>query len=251
MKWSCLAFLVLLLTGAGSLRADQITAAVQQSLKDKGFYYGEANGEKTAATTAAIRRYQIRNGLQITGEVDAETLRSLGVTPGAVRSAPESRPTASPEEAEAEDEEGPPQSAEISPEEPSADDEAPRASVSRDGPRYGPGPRPFRTDMNEVFAGTPYEMAPPDLQRHVIVGAQAILARYGYYRSGVDGEFGPGTAAALRGFQARAGLAPNGRLNMETLAALGLLPGQHGPGFMGPGRLRPRPVYRGQPVPER
>ena len=52
---------------------------VQQALKDQGFYYGDVNGEKTADTTAALRRYQIRNGLQITGEIDAETLRSLGV----------------------------------------------------------------------------------------------------------------------------------------------------------------------------
>jgi peptidoglycan hydrolase-like protein with peptidoglycan-binding domain len=38
---------------------------VQQALKDQGFYYGDVNGEKTADTTAALRRYQIRNGLQI------------------------------------------------------------------------------------------------------------------------------------------------------------------------------------------
>jgi peptidoglycan hydrolase-like protein with peptidoglycan-binding domain len=252
MKRICFAFLVLLLAGAGSLRADQITSAVQQALKDQGFYYGEVNGQKTADTTAAIRRYQIRNGLQITGEVDAETLRSLGVGPGTVRSAPQLEPAASPEEEQSDEEEGPPQSAEISPQEPPSNYGPPRAPGPPDGPQYGPGERTFRVEVNAVFAGTPYEMAPPDLQRHVIVGAQALLARYGYYRSGIDGQFGPGTAAALRAFQARAGLLPDGRLNMETLAALGLLPGQHGPGFRGPpGRLRPRPVYRGQPVPNR
>ena len=90
--------------------------------------------------------------------------------------------------------------------------------------------------MSDVFAGTPYEIAPPDLQRHVIVGAQTLLARYGYYRSGIDGEFGPGTHSAVRRFQARAGLVPDGRLNMETLAALGLLPGQRAPGFRAPPR---------------
>src|ERR1043165_3146708 len=82
MKRSCFAFLALLLAGAGGLRADQTTSTVQQALKDQGFYYGDVTGTKTADTTAAIRRYQIRNGLQITGEIDAETLRSLGMNQG-------------------------------------------------------------------------------------------------------------------------------------------------------------------------
>ena len=245
MKKCCLALLALLLATAGALRADQITAAVQQALKEQGFYYGDVTGEKTADTTAAIRRYQIRNGLQITGEIDAETLRSLGVGTGSGRATPPPPPATPPpvEEAEANDGESAPQSAEISP-----------------PPGYGPGPtygsRPTghepRAGVSGVFAGTPYEMAPPDLQRHVIVGTQTLLARYGFYRSGIDGEFGPGTEAAVRAFQARAGLVPDGRLNMATLAALGLLPGQHPPGFAPPPRrLLGRPVYRGEWIPDR
>src|SRR5207253_9571981 len=62
---------------AAAIRADEVTAEVQQALKEQGFYYGEINGEKTADTTAAIRRYQIRNGLQVTGELNDETLKSL------------------------------------------------------------------------------------------------------------------------------------------------------------------------------
>src|SRR2546426_5959225 len=62
-----------------SARADQMTQSVQQALKDQGFYYGEVTGDKDADTTAAIRRYQIRNGLQITGDVNDETLKSLSV----------------------------------------------------------------------------------------------------------------------------------------------------------------------------
>lgn len=242
MKRSCFAFLVFLLAGAGMLRADQTTSKVQQALKEQGFYYGNVNGVKTADTTAAIRRYQIRNGLQITGEIDAETLRSLGVGAGTAR------PSAPPDEqSEAREGEGPAQSAEISPRPP--DNYAPQRSPAYG---YGPGARPSLQDSNGVFAGTPYEMAPPDLQRRVVVGTQTLLARYGYYRSGIDGDFGPGTAAALRGFQARAGLVPDGRLNMETLAALGLLPGQRTPGFLAPRRrFIGRPVYRGEWVPDR
>lgn len=248
MKRSCFAFLALLLAGGGVLRADQTTSVVQQALKDQGFYYGDVNGEKTADTTAAIRRYQIRNGLQITGQIDAETLRSLGVGTGRARATATPQPPAQREEEETRDDETPTQSAEISPPPPNnyAAQRPPPASA------YGPGTRPTFPDANGVFAGTPYEMAPPDLQRHVIVGAQTLLARYGYYRSGIDGDFGPGTAAALRGFQVRVGLVPSGRLNMETLAALGLLPGQRAPGY--PPRYRRligRPVYRGEWVPDR
>src|SRR6266508_5259442 len=71
--------------------ADQLVESVQQALKDDGFYYGEVNGDMNANLTAAIRRYQIRNGLQVSGELNDETLRSLGI-----RSSGSSRPTTKP-----------------------------------------------------------------------------------------------------------------------------------------------------------
>src|SRR5215216_4289432 len=70
------------------VRADQIVESVQQALKDEGFYYGEVSGDMNANLTAAIRRYQIRNGLQVSGELNDETLRSLGI-----KSSGSSRPT--------------------------------------------------------------------------------------------------------------------------------------------------------------
>src|SRR5262249_15235521 len=82
MKKSALAFLFLLFSGVSLVRADQSIVEVQKALKEQGFYYGDVTGTKTADTTAAIRRYQIRNGLQINGEIDAETLRSLGIGSG-------------------------------------------------------------------------------------------------------------------------------------------------------------------------
>src|SRR5438132_14373456 len=74
-----MAHLLLAVCVAGLVRADQATQSVQQALKDQGFYYGNVTGDKSAETASAIRRYQIRNGLQVTGDIDPETLRSLNV----------------------------------------------------------------------------------------------------------------------------------------------------------------------------
>src|SRR6266436_6405840 len=61
------------------VRGDQMIESVQQALKDQGFYYGEITGDTNANLTAAVRRYQIRNGLEVNGELNSETLRSLGI----------------------------------------------------------------------------------------------------------------------------------------------------------------------------
>ncbi len=62
-----------------SLWADDLTRAVQQRLKDQGFYYGEVDGQGGDETSAAIRRYQIRHGLKVTGQLNDETLHALGM----------------------------------------------------------------------------------------------------------------------------------------------------------------------------
>src|SRR5437763_13454864 len=92
--------LVLLLISGGTLLADPLIENAQQALKDQGFYYGEATGNKDADTTAAIRRYQIRNGLQITGELNDETLKSLGVGASGNRTAVKATPTTAPDKSD-------------------------------------------------------------------------------------------------------------------------------------------------------
>src|SRR6266704_1355213 len=76
-----IAHLLLAMCVAGLVRAEQTVQSVQQTLKDQGFYYGNVTGGKNSETAAAIRRYQIRNGLQVTGEINPETLQSLTVSP--------------------------------------------------------------------------------------------------------------------------------------------------------------------------
>jgi peptidoglycan hydrolase-like protein with peptidoglycan-binding domain len=199
--------------------ADPAIESAQQKLKDSGFYYGEINGKKDADTTAAIRRYQIRNGLQITGELNTETQHSLGLT-----SKPAATPAARPAQTPGPT---PPGFLEETP--------APRTTPI---PRPAPPEPPDREDIPETqgppppvenarpFADTPYEAAPPQVQQDIVSRAQVILMRQGYYRDEIDGLYGPAMNFALRNYQARFGLRPSGRLDVETLAALSLLPEQ-------------------------
>lgn len=94
MKRVFLTFLALGICGLGTLLADDNVRAVQTRLKGGGFYFGELNGEYNSETAAAVSRYQIRNGLPISGQLDAETAKALGVAAGTtVPSNPEAADT--------------------------------------------------------------------------------------------------------------------------------------------------------------
>lgn len=218
-----------LLAILSSARADQLTESVQQKLKDQGFYYGEITGKKDTDTTAAIRRYQIRNGLQITGEINAETQRSLGLGSQQAAPTPPPRPanTPVPKTEERREEQPPaPPSNRTEPRPPPEEFEDEEAEDEGDAPEEEPAPRGPRFEGGGLLDGTPFEAAPPDVQRDVIISAQTILMRQGYYRDEIDGVYGPGMNFALRNYQARYGLMPSGRLDVETLASLSLLPEQ-------------------------
>jgi peptidoglycan hydrolase-like protein with peptidoglycan-binding domain len=231
------------------MRADQLVESVQQALKDEGFYYGEVNGDMNANLTAAIRRYQIRNGLQVSGELNDETLRSLGI-----KSSGSSRPAtkaASPT---------PPAGA--MPSEPPSDDtdnggRAPAVQPFSNAPPsqqvFPSNPIGPASSPGTVFAGTPFQTAPSGVQRNVIVSAQIVLARYGLYREQIDGIYGPAMELSLRAYQARTRLPVTGRLDLETLAALRLLPGPRQQFYNPYGqRMRPLPgpPIRGQWEPD-
>jgi peptidoglycan hydrolase-like protein with peptidoglycan-binding domain len=199
--------------------ADQAIESAQQKLKDSGFYYGEINGKKDADTTAAIRRYQIRHGLQITGELNSETLQSLGLTtkPAAT---PATRPAQTPGPT-------PPGFLEETPAPtptPAPRSTPPQPADTENAPP--PPTQPPRVESTDLFADTPYAGAPPQVQQDIVSRAQIILMRQGYYRDEIDGLYGPAMNFALRNFQARFGLRPTGLLDVETLASLNLLPEQ-------------------------
>src|SRR5206468_12158360 len=101
-----------------------------------------------------------------------------------------------------------------------------------------------------VFADTPFATAPPEVQRNVIVSAQITLARYGLYREQIDGIYGPAMELSLRAYQARTNLPVSGRLDLETLAALQLLPRARAPAFYPRHHARPQPAIPGEWVPD-
>jgi peptidoglycan hydrolase-like protein with peptidoglycan-binding domain len=190
--------------------ADSTVQQAQEELKEQGYYFGQINGDKNADTIAAIRRFQIRSGLQVTGELNQETLRALHAASASSTAGATPAP--------------PPQNSESS--ENSTERVAP-ALPPRDLRANREQPAPAESTAS-IFRNTPYEMAPPELQQRVILGAQTQLRRRGFYKGESDGVFGPNLEFSVRAFQSRLGIPPNGRLNMDTLAALGLLPGQRG-----------------------
>jgi peptidoglycan hydrolase-like protein with peptidoglycan-binding domain len=61
--------------------------AVQEKLRDGGLYFGEIDGAYSSELAAALGRYQIRNGLPITGQLDDETSKALGAKPAVTTTA--------------------------------------------------------------------------------------------------------------------------------------------------------------------
>ena len=237
---------VLIFIGSTMLmRADQLVERVQQALKDQGFYYGEVSGEMNANATAAIRRYQIRNGLQVSGELNSETLQSLGIdSSGSAR--PATKPASpSPAAPLKPDEQSPSESTNVTPAPPIQ----PFGGAPEDQQIYPSNPVAPGTSSGGVLAGTPFEAAPPVVQRNVVLSAQIALARRGLYHDEINGVYGPAMEFSLRAYQARTGLPVTGRLDLETLAALRLLPGPRRPAFHPP-RYRPRPPVRDEWAPE-
>ena len=237
IHWRFFLLAIMFLCSISTVCGDELIASAQQILKDQGFYYGDVDGRNSPETTAAIRRYQIRYGLKINGELNTETRRSLGVSAEQPSRSVVKKEVPTPLDDQPVSPDTTARERTISP---------PRPLPNRG---YPPGMQP---QTNGVLDGTPYEGAPPDIQRQIIAHAQTMLARRGYYRSDIDGVYGPGTEFAVRAYQARVGLVVSGRFDVETLAALGMLPGAHWLGQSHPRSLRPRSerIYKGEWVPQ-
>jgi peptidoglycan hydrolase-like protein with peptidoglycan-binding domain len=252
--------------------ADDRLRDVQLELKAQGFYYGAVNGQNSTETGAAIRRFQIRNGLEVTGTLTDETTKALrdgGGTENAPAPAPAPVPQQAPPPVEAE---RPPTRTKppvdlrrdgsveqsdrsfLNREEqkraqPAPPTIQPAPPVEEEDPGSAPTPRSLEDspDLPDVFAGTPYANAPRQVQWSTLRKAQAYLAGRGIYSDPVDGEPGPATEEALLTYQRSLRLPLTGRLDLETLSRMNLLPGRAPvplKGFM-PEQSEPRRVYRG------
>jgi hypothetical protein len=73
---------------AAVVHADDNVREVQTKLSDEGLYSGAVDGAYSPDLSAALTRYQVRKGLPITGQLDAETSKALGVKPAITASSP-------------------------------------------------------------------------------------------------------------------------------------------------------------------
>src|SRR5438045_6036097 len=116
----------------------------------------------------ATRLYQIRDGLQFRGARNRETLQSLGIdSSGSAR--PATKPASpSPAAPLKPDEQSPSETTNVTPAPPSQ----PFAGAPEDQQIYPSNPVAPGTSSGGVLAGTPFEAAPPVVQRNVVLSAQ-------------------------------------------------------------------------------
>jgi len=218
MRKALLLFLSIWL--ANPLWADDLTRTLQQRLKDQGFYYGEVNGQGGEETTSALRRYQIRHGLKVTGQPNDETLHALGLSPGN-----SSRPSPGYHENPV-----PPSQRDYGPSPDQYDDrQLPQSEAPEDYNQMRPPPvlTPGSvTSLPRLFAGTMYQGSPPQVQENVLYAVQGELMRRGLFRGVIDGHLGPATVSAIVRLQQYEGLPVSGRLDNPTLDDLQAFPGQ-------------------------
>jgi peptidoglycan hydrolase-like protein with peptidoglycan-binding domain len=228
---------------APALRADEPTRALQNELKAQGFYYGEVDGTSGPGLAAALKRYQIRNGLEVTGTATPETLNALNVGGGVVpRAEAEPSPAAPVPSGDAPPESPKPRvdlrkkQAVVESDQRAVKEVQEESTTIRRVPR-DPSVVPPPADLyrgpsaqinpryRDVYAGSPFENAPAPLQDQTLRAAQRTLRTQGFYGGAIDGLPGPGTEDAIIAYQRNSGLPRTGRLDLETLNSLRLLPG--------------------------
>lgn len=250
MVLRALPVLLVWLALAPPARADDRVLSAQTVLKAQGYYFGEVDGKTSEETEQALRRFQIRNLLPVTGQLDANTtsvLNALGAAhrppqnsaakvgrgiDASVATPPPARTTPPPVTS------APPASAPTLA--PSA--AAPVPSAAAPTP---PAPAPeTRLHLPPAIGAEP-AVEPPDrpaaARPSALARAQELLQRDGWYEGEIDGRDGSRTRTALLDFQLASELPPTGRLDGSTMAALGIDPAE----YTAPAPRRSRHARRG------
>lgn len=79
--------------GADMTKDTQTVKQVQQALSDKGYYQGRADGKWSSKTKSALKQFQQAQGMTATGQLDQQTLASLGVSGGAAAGGQQNMPS--------------------------------------------------------------------------------------------------------------------------------------------------------------
>lgn len=191
-------FAVFALLTAGMLHGADVRQ-VQDKLKAQDFYFGEPTGVMDEETSTALRRYQIRNDLAVTGELDEATAKSLGVTGSS------SAPVATSDREFL-------QNKVVGVEQP----QSTGRSTVPSAPQMSPAER-RQVLVTEFLAPSSYAAVEPTSQLEVVRWTQSRLKESGYYQSGIDGVPGEGTRRAVAAYQADHGIRPTGLLDDVTL----------------------------------
>lgn len=195
-------------------------SALQSRLAASGDYFGAPDGTLSLETTRALRRFQIRRGLPVTGLPDAETLRQIGqeeAERAAAASSSSSQVAAPPAAAN-----------------------GPEAAAAMPATGVAAGPQPFFDTTAPLAAAGPqgrpsggllafsrFATAPPAVQNAVLADAAAALTARRLLAPAGSGQppwLSPAFTAALREFQTAEGLEAGGFLDDPTLERLGLIP---------------------------
>lgn len=77
-------------------------------------------------------------------------------------------------------------------------------------------------------SSVPGGVSPPEVGSRLTLAAtrnlQSRLRQLGYYNGTIDGQWGPSSEGAITRFQQASGIPPTGRVNPQTVAAMGLDP---------------------------
>src|SRR3954465_2828984 len=72
---------LLLLLSTVAIYGDERVRQVQEELRRRNLYFGDIDGTATPEISNALRRYQSRKGIDVTGAIDDATATSLDLQP--------------------------------------------------------------------------------------------------------------------------------------------------------------------------